>query len=88
MPAQKTQNPPEFVFFQMQLFSVQPPSHLVDAAVVRPGEVLPDGGDEGVVVEEARQPERGGKAGLQNRTGWTSTKTSRLSQARLNIKMY
>ena len=66
--------------------AIQPPSHLVDAAVVRPGEVLPDGGDEGVVVEEARQPERGGKAGLQNKTGWTSTKTSGLSQARLNIK--
>ena len=60
-PARKTQNPPAVHFSAVQTFS-----HLVNAAVVRPGKVLLDGGDEGVVVEEARQPERGGKAGLQN----------------------
>ena len=63
LPAPKTQNPPELHFIND--FSLLSP-HLINAAVVRPGKVLPDGSDEGVVVEEGRQPERGGKAGLQN----------------------
>ena len=40
--------------------------HLVSAAAVGPGKVLLDGGDERVVGKEARQPERGGSARLDN----------------------